>query len=101
MHSAILFLALPLAFIPVAAQVSSRQAEPLDRGVVVMKLPHGNTHIGWRLLLTDPADIAFNVYRLFDGGQVKKLDTALGSALPYALERKEVFPVVDRADGVD
>lgn len=58
------------------------QMEALDRGVVSVRSGGGNV-VSWRLLGTDPADVAFNVYRggtlvnsspitggtnLFDGG---------------------------------
>ena len=39
-----------------------RQMEELDRGVVRVAESNGN-FISWRLFGTDPADIAFNVYR--------------------------------------
>jgi len=35
--------------------------EKLDRGVVAFLLPDGNAYIGWRLLRTDPEDIAFDL----------------------------------------
>lgn len=39
-----------------------RQAEYLDRALVAVKTGDG-VYVGWRMLGTDPADIAFNVYR--------------------------------------
>lgn len=41
---------------------AARYMEKLDRGVVAVRSGTSN-YIGWRLFGTDPADIAFNVYR--------------------------------------
>lgn len=38
--------------------------EALDRGVVAVHQPDGKVFVSWRLLATDPGDVAFNVYRL-------------------------------------
>lgn len=37
--------------------------EKIDRGVIALTIDGNHTYIGWRLLLTDPSDISFNVYR--------------------------------------
>lgn len=42
---------------------AQRQLERLDRGVVAVLREQGTVYVGWRLLGTDPDDIAFNVYR--------------------------------------
>lgn len=42
---------------------AQRQLENLNRGVVALKTSANHVYIGWRLLGTDPADIAFNVYQ--------------------------------------
>ena len=49
-----------LASLPARAQ---RQLENLSRGVVAVHQPDGGVFVSWRLLGTDPADVAFNVYR--------------------------------------
>ena len=54
-----------------AAQMPARQFERLDRGVVAVPALGGGNLVSWRLLVTDPAETAFSVYR--DG---KKLNTA-------------------------
>jgi rhamnogalacturonan endolyase len=38
--------------------------EKLDRGVVAFTIDLNSIYVGWRLLKEDPADIAFNVYRM-------------------------------------
>jgi rhamnogalacturonan endolyase len=50
--------------------------EHLGRGVVAVRASEASVYIGWRLLGTDPAEIAFNVYRAADGGAASKLNAA-------------------------
>ncbi len=40
-----------------------RQMEKLDRGVVAAQFEAGKVFVGWRVLGTDPPNIAFNLYR--------------------------------------
>ncbi|MFC1716462.1 nitrilase-related carbon-nitrogen hydrolase [Candidatus Poribacteria bacterium] len=51
-------------------KVSAR--ERLDRGVVALPRSDGEVYLSWRLLTSDPEEIAFNVYRSesADGGYV-------------------------------
>jgi len=37
--------------------------EPLDRGLVARPVEGGKVYVGWRLLDSDPKDVAFNLYR--------------------------------------
>ena len=41
----------------------TRQVEDLDRGLVVIKKNSVEAYIGWRMLGSDPEDVAFNLYR--------------------------------------
>lgn len=41
----------------------AQQAEKIDRGVVALTIDENIIYVGWRLLLDDPEDVAFNVYR--------------------------------------
>ena len=43
---------------PIQAQ---RQMEKLGRGMVAINQGGGKVYVGWRLLGTDPDDIAFNI----------------------------------------
>ncbi|HEY2952244.1 MAG TPA: rhamnogalacturonan lyase [Verrucomicrobiae bacterium] len=63
--------ALLLAVAPARAQ---RQMEHLGRGVVAVIPGNGKVFVSWRLLGTDPDDIAFNLYRATDGGAPVKLN---------------------------
>jgi len=52
-------------------------AERLDRGAVALRTPEGQVYVGWRLLATDPPDIAFDVYALPAAGTTRtKLNPA-------------------------
>jgi rhamnogalacturonan endolyase len=59
------------ALLPLLAQ---RNMEYLNRGVSAVAKPDGHYFVSWRLLATDPADIAFNVYRTAPNGQPVKLN---------------------------
>ena len=66
---------------PVQAQ---RQMEKLGRGVVAINQGNGNVYIGWRMLGTDPNDIAFNLYRITgDDSAVKLNDKPLTQSTNY------------------
>lgn len=51
-----------------------RQAEALGRGVVALRQADGTMFVGWRLLGTDPKDVAFNVYRTIEGKKPTRLN---------------------------
>ncbi len=57
-----------LVGVPASLVFADRQMEALGRGVVAIPQDSGKVFVGWRLLGTDPDDIAFNVYRK-NGGQ--------------------------------
>jgi len=42
---------------------AQRQMEKLGRGVVAINQGNGKVYVGWRMLGTEPENIAFNVYR--------------------------------------
>ena len=52
--------------------LTERPVEKLDRGLVASVTSRG-TYVSWRLLDTDPADIAFDVWRKVDG-RIEKLN---------------------------
>ncbi|MGA2060941.1 MAG: hypothetical protein ABSG67_10700, partial [Thermoguttaceae bacterium] len=53
-----------------------KQMEYLDRGIVAMRKTTSQVYISWRLLATDPSDIAFNLYRSANGGAAVKLNSS-------------------------
>src|SRR5687768_9494142 len=54
---------------------AQRQMENLDRGVVAVRGATGKVFVSWRLLATDPNDMAFNVYRTLSG-KTQKLNSS-------------------------
>src|SRR5688500_7240372 len=66
------------------AALAQRQMESLDRGIVAIRQPDGNVFVGWRVLGTDPADGAFNLYRATAGNAPTKLnDEPITSATSF------------------
>ncbi|MBI4657713.1 MAG: silent information regulator protein Sir2 [Verrucomicrobia bacterium] len=60
--------ALP-AFLTLCTTVAS---ERLDRGVIALSTTNAHVYVGWRLLASDPADIAFDVFRSDAAGRSKQ-----------------------------
>lgn len=54
---------------------AQRQMEKLGRGVVAIHEGNGTVFVGWRLLGTDPANTAFNLYRTTGGSRPVRLNT--------------------------
>jgi rhamnogalacturonan endolyase len=53
-----------LAFLVISTNLfAQRQMEKLDRGLIAMRQGTDSVYIGWRLLGTEPDEIAFNLYR--------------------------------------
>lgn len=50
--------------------------ENLGRGVVAVRSSSSQAYVGWRMLGTDPADIAFNLYRSTGGGSPLLLNSS-------------------------
>ena len=58
-----------------AAQAGAqRQMENLGRGVIAINQGGGKVYVGWRMLGTDPDDIAFNLYRVTGGADPVRLN---------------------------
>jgi rhamnogalacturonan endolyase len=50
--------------------------EKIDRGVVALTIDGNHAYVGWRLLVTDPPDVSFNVYRKQVGsGEFQKVNS--------------------------
>ncbi len=46
----------------------TRVEEKINRGMLALNIGDGSVYLGWRLLKSDPEDVAFNVYRSNAGG---------------------------------
>ena len=56
------------------AAPAPRQMESLGRGVIALKSEDHKIVVSWRLLGTEPTDLAFNLYRSADGAAPEKLN---------------------------
>lgn len=54
--------------------LAQRQMENLDRGIIAMRTGNDSVYIGWRMLGTEPENIAFNLYRQTGNGKPVKLN---------------------------
>jgi len=61
-------------------------AEQIDRGIVARPVADGKSYVGWRLLDSDAADVAFNVYR------------RSGEAKPVKLNQSPIDKTTDFVD---
>jgi rhamnogalacturonan endolyase len=64
------------ATLPAQAPAPKYIVENLGRGVVALRTGETSVYVGWRLLGTDPADVAFNLYRSTGGAAEVKLNDA-------------------------
>jgi rhamnogalacturonan endolyase len=55
---------------------AQRQMEKLGRGVIAVRQNKDSVYVGWRVLGTDPDDIAFNLYRKTGTSEAVKLNHA-------------------------
>jgi autotransporter-associated beta strand protein len=56
--------------------IGQRQAENIGRGLIAINQSSGKVYLSWRLLATDPENIAFNVYRSENNQQAVKLNAS-------------------------
>jgi len=65
-----------LCFVLLSLTVGAqRQTEYLNRGVVAVPKGGGVALVSWRLLASDPENIAFNVYSVSSGGSPVRLNS--------------------------
>jgi rhamnogalacturonan endolyase len=71
-------LCVPICSTAAELPADKYQVENLDRGLIALRSTDSSVYIGWRLLGTDPADLAFNLYRATgEGAPVRLNDTPL------------------------
>ncbi|GAB3573933.1 rhamnogalacturonan lyase [Spirosoma luteolum] len=59
---------------PTSPLMAQRLMEALNRGVVAVRSDNQRVFVSWRLLVTDPDAVAFNVYRADPGRAPRKLN---------------------------
>lgn len=69
-----------LSVVSMYSQLPKRLMENLGRGVVAVRTSSAQVYVGWRLLGTDPGEIAFNLYRSTAGGMPVKLNNSVITA---------------------
>lgn len=78
---------IPRKPLPKTTTQTLRQMEYIDRGVIAVRIPGDSVFIGWRMLGTEPDDLAFDIYR------------QSGSEKPVKLNKKPVTECTDYIDG--
>ncbi len=91
----------------VAGWAEERVVENLGRGVVAMPTAGNQVYVSWRLLASDPDDVAFNVYRSAADSAFEKLnDQPITAACDFVDESpvqglENTYAVWAVADGVE
>lgn len=67
--------------------MAQRQMENLDRGMIAIRQTSDSVYVGWRLLGTEPDNIAFNLYR------------QSGTKKPLKLNKKPIIESTNFVDG--
>jgi len=75
LNNKITIVALVTTLFFVTGAGAQRQMESLNRGTVAVNQGDGKVYVGWRMLGTDPEDIAFNLYRTTGDNKPLKLNT--------------------------
>ncbi|WP_116125536.1 rhamnogalacturonan lyase [Lewinella sp. IMCC34183] len=78
--------------------------EALDRGLVAVRAAEGTAFVSWRVLDTDPADVAFHLYRETDGTHTRLNDAPLTAGTnfqdqtaDFSLENRYTVEVISPA----
>ena len=66
-----------VAGIAILAAPSADGEEKLNRGLIAVVNIEGKPYLGWRILKSDPADVAFNLYRQTAGSKPVKVNSQL------------------------
>ena len=92
----------------VTVPVLPQSAGQSRRGLIAIPVGDGKVYLGWRLLVTDPADVAFDIYRRSSGGPTTKLNSRPLTETTDFIDREaergaqcaySVRPVVNGAEG--
>jgi rhamnogalacturonan endolyase len=84
-RAAALAVALSALTLGAAQEIPPREMEALARGVVAVRQTEREAFVSWRLLGTEPADTAFNLYRVVEDGRPVRLNAKpLTGATHYA-----------------
>ena len=80
-----------LLFIAFSASSQKRQMEYLNRGTIAINQGEGKVYLGWRMLGTDPENVAFNLYRKSGESKAIKLNaTPISTSTNYVDEKVDL-----------
>lgn len=74
-----------------------RIEEKLNRGVNAVVDANGDVYVSWRLLKTDPANVAFDVYKASGNGKARKLNSKPVSITSDYVDRNRLAPAAKYA----
>src|SRR5688572_28287090 len=87
---------------------AQRQMEHLDRGLVAVPKDDGSVFLSWRLLGTDPTDVAFHLYRYQGDNEPAKLNntpisdaTCFVDQSPTKNARYSLKPLLNGTEGAE
>lgn len=80
MRITLLSVALLLLTVSLQAQ---RVMDKLGRGIIVLSKGNGSAYVGWRMLGTDPQNVAFNLYKSVSGAVPVKIAGPLAATTDY------------------
>ncbi|GAB3990647.1 rhamnogalacturonan lyase [Spirosoma daeguense] len=74
MAKSILYLLVAGLLFQTVPSSAQRTLERLDRGIIAVRTSPNQVFLSWRLLINDPDNVAFNVYRTVTGSRPVKLN---------------------------
>src|SRR5687768_16085209 len=85
----IFFFTIPLIIFSIITidVTAQRMMESLDRGVVAVRNQDGKVFISWRLLGTEPKNLAFNLYKTVNG-KTEKLNKSPITTVTHFIDAK-------------
>ena len=82
----------------VQGYAQQRVSEKLDRGVVATRVDGGKVYVSWRLLDSDPKDVAFDVFRIDRSDTAKYQINKDVVATPEKLNKEPIRQTTDFID---
>jgi rhamnogalacturonan endolyase len=79
-----------LLAISTSVAAADRHMEQLDRGLVAIRQGDGHVWLSWRMFVSDPAEVAFHVYRASSATGHKRLTTEPIADVTWFVDRESV-----------
>ena len=94
-----LFLLILSLLLPVGSLFAQRQMEKLNRGLVAIRTSTSSVFLSWRVLGSDPDNVAFNLYR--DGVKITATPISTSSNYTDATSTGTTYTVKPVLNGVE